>query len=185
MTQVGRVPPEPARHTFPNGATATIRRMSQFTIASLEIGIGKAYPKPAPPLAPGIGGAMEPNPADPEYAAAVQRWQLETQLRVMDAMLDYAVDIEVDQAALDDVRTLFERVGAPLDEISDKVAYIKHCCVFDLSRDLSAVSALIRDGIPTEADVQAHVETFRGDVERNGHLSNPRAARQSADEPVV
>lgn len=164
-TRGRETPPRPT-HTFPNGAVATVRQLSQFTIASVELGIQKRYPKPAPPLAPGVGGALEPNEADPNYAAAVQMWQAEQQLRVLDALLELAVDVEVDPAALDGVRGAFDRLGLPLDEITDKVAYLKHVCVVDAARDLQPLAVLIRGGVPTEDDVQAHVETFSGDVEQ-------------------
>ncbi len=181
----GRAAPPLVHHTFPNGAVATIRQISQFTLASLEVACARQWPKPTPPLAPGVGGELEPNPADPEYQTALQRWQVEQALHVMDAMLDLAVDIDVDSGELARIMDLFARMGQPLEEISDKVAYLKHCCVLDMDRDLMPLARLIRGGIPQEEDVSAHVATFSGDVGANGHLSDVRAARESQDEFTV
>ena len=52
-------------------------------------------------------------------------------MAVMDALMELAVDIEIDQAALEKVNATMALIGMPLDEISDKVAYIKHCCITD------------------------------------------------------
>lgn len=181
MTQQhGRGVPPALTHTFPNGAVATVRQVSQFTIASLEIGLAKKHPRPAPPMAPGVDGALEPNPADPDHAAAVQRWEGEQQLRMTDALLQLCVEVDVDAAALADVRATFDVIGVALEEISDKVAYIKHCCVRDIAADLAPLAALIRGNIPTEADVQAHVETFPGDVGGAGSAHGVRPAVEGA-----
>jgi len=157
------------QHIFPNGAVATIRPVSQFTLASLELAVARRWPRPAPPLAPGVNGELEPNAADPDYHTTVETWQAEHQIRVLDAMLDLAVDLEVDTAALARVRATFERMGLTMDEISDKVAYIKHCCVTNIARDLAPLAAIMRDEIPTEDDVHAHVALFRRDVETHAH----------------
>lgn len=176
----GRAVPPPPTHTFPNGAVATVRQPSQFTLAAIEIGIRTQHPKPQPPLAPGVGGELEPNPADPAYEADVRAWQEQVQLRTFDALLELYVDVAVDQAELDTLAGALDRVGVQLAEVSDKVAYIKHCCVRDLARDLAPVAALIRGEIPTEADVQAHVETFSGDVGGPGSDGRVGAALEGA-----
>lgn len=174
----GRAVPAPLTHTFPNGVIATVRQPSQFTLAAIEIGVQKQHPKPQPPLAPGVGGEMEPNPADPRYEAALTEWQQAIQLHVFAALLELYVDVEIDQATLDTLRGSLDRIGIALDEISDKVAYIKHCCVQDVARDLAPVAALIRGQVPTEADVQAHVDMFPRDVGGPGSDAGVRTTEQ-------
>lgn len=176
----GRAVPPSLAHTFPNGAVATVRQPSQFTLAAIEIGIRAKHPKPQPPLAPGVGGELEPNPADPAYADALAAWQQDIQLHTFDALLELYVDVAVDEGELSELTGALDRVGVALAEVSDKVAYIKHCCVRDLARDLAPVAALIRGQVPTEADVQAHVETFPGDVGGPGSADRVRAAEQGA-----
>lgn len=168
MSSKGRAVPDQLSFVFPNGAEGIIHPLSQYTIANLEIATRKQYPPPAVPLAPGVGGEMQPNEADPDYEVAVQRYQVEHQARLMDRLFDVAVDIQVDDQELERLSRAMERVGAPIEELSDKVAYIKHCCLVNsktFQHDMQALASLITgQAVPTEADVQAHVETFQGDV---------------------
>lgn len=182
----GRATPPPRTHTFPNGAVATVRRMSQFTAASLEIALRKQYPPPEPPLVAGAHGDMEPNEADPTYERELAAWQQQQQFRLIDALLEYAIDIEVDQDALGLVRGFFDRLGLPFDEVSDTVAYIKHCCIEDIERDLTPLADLIRGTLaPTEADVQAHVATFSGDVGGAQRDDDAHAAVEGPVQPAL
>jgi hypothetical protein len=168
----GRAAPPPLTYTFPNGVTATVTPLSQFTIAKLEIKARREIPKPEPPLAPGVGGELQPNEADPDYEAARQAYETDVQNRLMYMLFEVALDVEVDAAALTAVRARLARVGEDLsDEYSERVAYIRHCCFAgsrDLAGDMQRLAMLITgQAAPTEADVQAHVETFQGDVGRS------------------
>jgi len=176
----GRAVPAPLTHTFPNGAVATVTQPSQFTMATIEIGVAKKWPRPEPPLAPGVGGDLEPNAADPGYADAVTAWQTAHQLRVLDALLELYVDVEIDHVALDALAGALDRIGVPLAEISDKVAYIKHICVIDVARDLAPLAMLLRGQLPTEADVQAHADTFPCDVGGEAAHGDVRTTEQGA-----
>lgn len=168
MSSKGRAVPDQLSFVFPNGAEGIIYPLSQYTIANLEIATRKQYPPPAVPLAPGVGGEMQPNEADPDYEIALRKYATEQQSRVFDRMLQVAVDIQVDDQELERLSRAMESVGAPIEEITDKVAYIKHCCLVSLEtaqQDMTTLARLITgQAVPTEADVQAHVETFQGDV---------------------
>lgn len=162
----GRVAPDPPTYTFPNGKVARLHPVSQFTQAAIEIGIRKAFPAPPPPMNDVDYGdgkiKQEPNPSDPDYVASLRRYQAEYSQRMFSAIIDLAADIEVDQAALGRVRAMFEQHGIPFDEPSDKVAYVKHCCIFNLTEEMPRFMAALRDLMgPKEEDVADHVETFR------------------------
>lgn len=167
----GRAAPEAPTYTFPNGKVATLHAVSQFTQAAIEIGIRKAFPPPPPPLNEVDYGdgkiKQEPNPSDPDYLAAMRRWQAEYSQKLFAAIIDLAADIEIDQAALERVKEMFERHNLPFDEPSDKVAYVKHCCIFDIEQEAPRFMAALKDLMgPKEEDVADHVATFRDHVSR-------------------
>lgn len=168
MSSKGRVAPDQLTYTFPNGAKGIVHPLSQYTIANLEIATRKQFPPPPVPLAPGVGGEPQPNEADPDYEVALRVYGGEHQTRLMDRLFDVAIDVQVDDQELERLSRAMERVGAPIEEFSDKVAYIKHCCLVNMGtfeHDMQALASLITgQAVPTEADVQAHVETFQGDV---------------------
>ena len=167
----GRAAPEAPTYTFPNGKVATLHPISQFTQASIEIGIRKAYPPPPPPLNEVDYGdgkiKLEPNPSDPDYISDLRRYQAEYSQKLFAAIIDLAADIDIDDVALGRVRAMFERHAIPFDEPSDKVAYVKHCCIFDIAEEMPKFMAALRDLMgPREEDVGDHIATFPGDVSR-------------------
>lgn len=169
--QKGRAVPPTATYTFSNGVVARLHPISQFTMAAIEIGIRKKYPPPAPPLnevdyGDGIK-KMEPNKADPEYEQALRDYRAAYSQKMFAAIIDLAADVEVDQVSLDRVRTTLERHGITIDEVSDKVAYLIHCCVFDIEEEMAKFTAALRALTgPSQEDVDDHVATFSGDVPR-------------------
>jgi len=161
--------PEPlATYTFKNGAIATIHTVGAMTIAHVTQGAEKKIPQVAIPVFTvdmGDGPTEQPNPTDPAYQAAVARRRGLVNLTVMDALIELAVDIAIDRAALDRVNTTMEMISMPLDEISEKVAYVKHCCITDGS-ELGDLGALIRGDI--EEAVEAATATFSDHVPAAG-----------------
>ena len=149
----GRAVPDLPEYTFANGVVAHLRRVSQFTQAHIEIQARKRTPPPAPPLATvdmGNGPQFEPNPSDPAYQQALQDYQALISSKVMDGTIELGVDVEIDQAALDEIRRVMDLLGTPLCEISDKVAYVKHCCMFDVQTEGPQLADALRAvGQPT------------------------------------
>ena len=76
-------------------------------------------------------------------------------------LLELSIDVEIDHNVLKRLMADMERIGEPLHEISDKVAYIKHCCVRS-SDELSDLSALVQGNV--EVAAQAAAATFSRDV---------------------
>lgn len=168
VVQNGRHAPPLATHTFMTGRTVELHPVSQFTIAHIEISARKATPAPPIPVhRVEINGQMveEMNDADPAYQEALNRYNGEINFKVMDGTIELGVEVEVDEAELNRVKRAMEIVGTPLNEISDKVAYVKHCCMTDIVRDsqllIMAIQALSG---PTPEAVDAHVAMFSGDV---------------------
>jgi hypothetical protein len=157
--------PEPLpTYTFKNGAVATIHHIGQMTIAHVAAGIERrtpAVPIPTFTTDMGAGPVEQANPADPAYQKAVAERRGQVNMLLMDKLIELALDIAIDQADLARVKSGMERIGEPLDEISDKVAYIKHCCVTD-GAELGKLGKLIRGEL--EEATEAAAATFSGDV---------------------
>lgn len=154
--------PEPLpTYTFKNGAVATVHHIGQMTVAHIATGAQKKFPPIPIPTFDVDDLKNQPNPADPAYQQAVALRQGQINLAIMDALMELAVDIEIDPQALGKVQATMDLIGMPLDEISDKVAYIKHCCITDGS-EMAALGNLLR-GISDEA-VEAAAATFPGNV---------------------
>lgn len=165
--QKGRAVPPLATFTFPvSGVTVQIRPMSQFTIAHIEMAARRKFPSPQPPLFTadyGDGPKQEPNPAHPDYQAELKNHKALISGKIMDGMIELGVEVEIDQVRLDEVKRVMELIGTPLDEVSEKVAYVKHCCVVDIAKELPALGAALR-GVTEEA-VTEHAAAFPGDVQ--------------------
>jgi len=157
--------PEPLpTFTFKNGVVATIHHVGQMTIAHVAAGVEKKVPAvPVPTFTTdmGAGPVEQPNPADPAYQRAVAERRGRVNMLTMDKLIELALDIAIDQADLARVKSGLERIGEPIDEISDKVAYVKHCCVSDGS-ELKTLGELIRGELEAAADAAA--ATFSSDV---------------------
>jgi hypothetical protein len=151
-------------YTFKNGAIATVHRIGQMTIAQIASGVERKIPPvPVPTFMAdlGAGPVEQSNPASKEYQAAVADRRARVNMLTMDKLIDLAIDIEIDQAELARLKAGMERIDEPLNELSDKVAFVKHCCVTD-GAELSTLSALIRGDVEEAAEAAA--ATFSGDV---------------------
>lgn len=176
-------------HMFPTGIVVQIRPVSEFTKAHMEMAARKQNPPPPAPMHKvEIGGQMveEANEADPDYEKALQSYNAEIAMKVMDGTIELSVEVEIDQGELDRVKRGLELMGTPLNEISDKVAYVKHCCMIDVERDVTALFAAIQDITgPKEETVQAATAMFQGDVSGPGHLQLPDPAIGGGVQPVL
>mgnify|MGYP001599859794 FL=1 len=157
--------PEPLpTYTFKNGAVATIHVIGQMTIAHIAAGVGKKMPAvPIPTFVTDMGGGLveQPNIASPDYLREVEARRGRVNMRVMDKLIDLALDIEIDHNALKRLMADMERIGEPLDEISDKVAYVKHCCIVGAD-ELGLLGGLVRGDVEVAAEAAA--ATFSGDI---------------------
>ncbi len=151
-------------YTFKNGAVATIHVIGQMTIAHIAAGVEKktpAVPIPTFTTDMGSGPVEQPNIASPDYLREVEARRGRVNMRVMDKLIDLAVDIEIDHNALTRLKESMDRIGEPLDEISDKVAYVKHCCIVGAD-ELGTLGKLVRGDVEVAAEAAA--ATFSSDV---------------------
>lgn len=159
-----RSTPDKPTFTFRNGVTVTLERVGPL----FALPIRKAFPPPAPPMAPGVGGQMEPNPADPDYVIAMATYTEELQLRIQDALLDAAIsdDLEIDMEAVARIRRKAEQWGAPLPERLDRLVYIKYCLISHSDDLVSLFDKVATYGHVAEEDIRAAGAMFSSDRQR-------------------
>lgn len=181
----GRDVPPLKAHTFPTGITVELRPVSEFTKAHMEMAARKQHPAPSAPVVETPLG-LEANEADPDYEAALRTYNAEIAIKVMDDTIELAVEVEVDQTELDRVKRAMELLGTPLSEISDKVAYVKHCCMVDVERDVTSLITAIQDITgPKEEAVQAATAMFPRDLSGPRDLQLPDQAIGDRVQPVL
>ena len=112
-------------YTFKNGAVATIHVIGQMTIAHIAAGVEKktpAVPIPTFTTDMGSGPVEQPNIASPDYLREVEARRGRVNMRVMDKLIDLAVDIEIDHNALKRLMADMERIYAIMQKQAEKIA---------------------------------------------------------------
>lgn len=166
--QKGRAVPALPQFTFPDsGITVGLRRFAPDTQDQIARAVMRERPAPSVPEVETELGT-EPNPADPDYQAAVAAYLQLINTEVSTRMFDLAmrrIEVEIDQAAVDRYREDMAAIGAPVDDsIDDRTLYIRHICISS-TYDLSALLAyLTRRSLPTEAAVQEYLDSFQRDL---------------------
>lgn len=173
----GRAVPELPIHTFQDsGIAIKIRKISPATQQRLAMLVQREYPRPEPPVVKTELGE-EPNPADPAYAQALERWQQQQGLALNDKLMTFAaLEAEVtigpeEHEQIARVRRHLQAVGAWQDnpdltpEENGQVLYVLHvaCATPDDLREFGKV--LTERSAPTEEAVRRHVDTFPGDIQ--------------------
>ena len=175
------VPPLPT-HTFQDsGITVQLRKLSPMTSQRLNEAIRREFPPPEPPtyeVEYGDTKVQEPNEADPTYLARYQRWQQNAAKRFNERLLKLvcldAIEVEIgeaEKATIERKKRNLERSGIvweddpTLDDDENlRYFYVQHCC-FGSGEDMKELyQAVNMRSQPTEAAVQAHIETFPGDA---------------------
>lgn len=148
--------------TLSTGITVGIRKVAPHTLDLVR----RHYPPPVPPMvAVDYDGKIvqEANDADPDHQQALKDHQALLSEKIIDAMFQLGVDVQVDPAAV----AAFKEEMAALDidvPGNDKQVYIRHIAV-GTKEDLEALSrAITRTTMPTEEAVSEHLATFSGDI---------------------
>lgn len=165
--------------TLSTGITVYARKVSPYSRQAVM----QSVPKPKPPLVEVDYGedkkGMEPNEADPDYQAALEEYTSAVAVKSGDAMLRLGVMVEIDYDVLNALRMDFESLGMEMDA-DDKLAYLKHVAIGS-EEDLTLLGAVITSqSQPTEEAVQAHADSFSGDVE-----GQARAVGASSEIPAA
>ena len=170
----GRTPPPLPSLTLPvSGIEVTIHPFGRMTMDEIGKAARKALPAPEPPLNTVVGldgkETQEPNPADPDYLAALAAHEdalsTDVVLRILRIAAAYAVDFTVDAAAVARFRKGMAAGGVDLPE-DDHEVYFWHFLVRE-DGDLQAlIAALMRTSTVTEEAVQEQVAAFPDHVPR-------------------
>lgn len=157
---------------FPDSGIALhLQRVAPDTLTTIQRAIRKDRPPPAPPTQaieyPDGSVRMEQNEAHPDHERALAEYHEEVAIETADRLMRLIArraDIAVDAEAVRQFREDMESIGAPVEETDDKVVYFRHICISS-DNDYRALTDFIqRRSQPTEAAVQEHRESFRGDV---------------------
>lgn len=171
MTKGRTVPPLP-EHTFKDtGITVNIRRLSPLTADEVTKAIRKERPVPKAPenlVDYGDGKKVpEPNTADPAYIVEVNAYNAwlneEVGKRLMHLIIHRAVVCDVDADAVAALRADLADIGVTLED-DDKTVYVQHICVGTMDDLEELRQAVMERSQPTEKEIQANLDSFRGDV---------------------
>lgn len=175
---MSRDTPKKPTFTFRNGITVTLERVGPMYAMPIQ----RANPPPDPPLAPGVGGEMEPNPNDPDYHKAMEAYQRRMAELLNDALLDAAIgdDLEIDTKAIARLRKKVAKYNGVLEE-DDRLCYIKYC-LFSHTDDMALFFTALSeyDGV-SEEDIRIAGAMFRGDGTEAADRGRDEVAAQVAD----
>lgn len=174
----GREVPEKPKFTTKSKITVTLERVGPMYALPIQ----RANPPPEPPLAPGVGGEMEPNPNDPDYHKAMEAYNVRMRELLNDALMDAAIsdDLVIDTVAVARLREKAAKYGAVL-EPDDRLCYIKYC-VFPHTDDIERFfEALANYDTVTEEDVRAAGAMFRGNGAGQSDSGRDEMAAEVAD----
>lgn len=169
----GRTPPPLPSFTFPtSGITVQIRRLGPFTSDELTKAVIRQHPRPQPPMnRVEIGGEVrdEPNDADPDYVTSLAAWERAVRShaseKLFDLVVNYSVVCEIDADAVEQARLMLQMIdSSAVTDASDRAVYVKHVCILSQEDVTKLLAFVTSQSQPTEEAVQAHVETFPGDV---------------------
>ena len=151
-----RLVPNKATFTFSNGVTVALERVGPMVALPIQ----RANPPPSPPLAPGVGGQLEPNPADPDYEGVLAAHNQKVALLIQEAILDLGIadDIEIDTDAVARIRRVYKKQGIELND-DDRMIYIKYICLAGQD-DIEGIFNAIRNYDVTEEAIRAAEEMF-------------------------
>lgn len=182
----GRVVPALPAHTFKDsGITVSLRKLSPLSMNEAMLAVWRewqaddepAHKEPQPPLAKGVGGELEPNPADPDYIDAKKEWNKQLLIAGQERWLIFAaldaVECEVDTAAVERKRRARRLSGLPpvdarmdaTQEEQDKILYVTQICITTAEESAEFIRAVTSRSTPSEEGIQAHIATFQGAVE--------------------
>lgn len=180
--RTGRGVPPRVSHTFQDsGITVTLHKLSPMTAQRLNEAIRAEFPPPDPPtyeVEYGDQKIQEKNDADPAYVARLARWQEQAARLFNERLLKLvcldAVEVTIgdaEKAAIERKKRSLSRVGVTWEDDPDldedenlRYFYVQHCC-FGSAEDMRELYIAVNTrSQPTEAAVQAHIDTFPGNA---------------------
>lgn len=165
---------------FPDsGITVGIRKLGPFTLDKIRLGLAKKMQPPPPPVVKVNYGTEadpdwkeEPNPADPEYKKALAEHEATIEqamgMELIQKILTFSVDVDIDEGEVERAKQLLLDLGTPPEELegmSSQRVYLEHVCIKS-PRDLAELQQAVTGmSMPSEANVQMHVDTFQRPIQ--------------------
>lgn len=176
------IPPEKLDpFTFPDtGRTVQIRKVSTLLRAEVRRQVLRdpAFQEPAPPLSTvdyGDGQIQVPHVGHPTYVQLRADWQQRVASEVGERLRPLAIRrgvvAEVDPDAVARVRADMAALGVDLAEYDDAYVYVAFVCIGSEDDWVDLLRAVFERSAPSEAAIQAHMATFRGDVRGEGPVA--------------
>lgn len=150
-----------------SGREILIRRVSPYLVYELQ----KAFPEPKPPVQevvyPGNVKKMEPNPQNPEYLAALAKYNQDFQDRMTRLIIKRGVEVkltEEDQQEIQELRDFMKKEYEITLDPDNAMVYVLNICVGSDGDLDDLVAAIMRRSQPTEESVKNALSGFQGHV---------------------
>jgi len=177
----GRAAPPEKLESFTfqdTGRTVQIRKVSTLIRAEVELAVVAANPEPEPPMTEvdyGDGTIRTPNPASPTYQQLMRAWEAritaEQSERLKKIALTRGVVVDaIDTEAVAQARQDLAAIGVDTSQYDDRYVYLAFVCIGSEDDWTDLLKAVFQRAAPSEAAIQAHIDTFRGDVRGQEHL---------------
>lgn len=159
---------EPKEVVLPDsGATVRVKFVGPLLLNDLRKAAMRGLTKPRPPqvvVAYPQGERAETNENDPDYRVALTEYDTTVGMRFLEKLIRYGVDYTLTEADQTQVAALKSDPDLELGDLTDLHVFVSRCLV-QTDRDLEALQAAILGyAQPTEAQVAAAADTFRGDL---------------------
>lgn len=171
----GRTPPALPTLTLPDsGHTVTVHPVSRWTRDEILKAARTVVPEPEVPTSKvsvmGAPETDEPNPADPDYVAAMERYVYalngEVIVRTLRIAQAGAVDYDVDAEKLARFRKQMEAGGITI-EGDDREVWFYHILQSSDEDTQALIDTILRRSTVTEQEVAARVAQFPDQVSRS------------------
>lgn len=179
LDQAAEAPAEPfTEYKTVNGVTLTVRAVPSFAMRAAALRV----PRPAPPMVYiESKDREEPNPNDPEYTYALERWEQAQIEAVNDVILALGtkyvsvpedVPSPQDDTWIDVLQELgFEIPGSPTQRY---IAWLKYIVLSERDLALLMINIVRLSGV-SEVDVARQVMAFRRNAQRRADPSGTPA----------
>lgn len=155
------------------GRTVQIRKLSALARDEIRRQVKRlpGFEEPQPPMVEvdyGTGKIAQPHRGHPVYQELLADWNVrvtqETGERIAAFAIRRGVVCDIDEQAVATIRQDMALLGAPLDEYDDHYVYVAFVCVGPQADYNELLNAVFNRSIPSPEAVQAHKDSFRGNV---------------------
>lgn len=135
--------------------------------AAALIRLKQKYPAPEAPLQQTDVGAIR-NEKDSAYLAALAEYSQKIQVLTINAFLEFGVQAdglnELIETHVPEARENMRALGEPIDELSNKQVLLTYYLIPSEDELVGLFNFIESLSRPTESEVAAHRDSFRGDV---------------------